>query len=485
MSARKNFSKFELEKDFEELPPESFLYDRRGPWPQPSANHPFGEVKAVLHVPFAETFNWWKKVGARYIKDLVFYSPVALAKSIHQGGLKELSDKQFTEYFYHSCYAKYLTAELSESVKTLFCNYINPKKNYHVVDFSAMELLVPINGLHCEKSITLFELHDGIAKPVAINLKDYVVAPTDGDLWMLGKFTAMQGASNHINVAEHPKLHFPMDAINAITKSAVPMEHILFQLLIPHFEITLKLNYQVLNNPTSLLENKWWMIYGPFPATSKSMRDLMVVGYCGIKGNPSYNKYEFPLNGPKKVHSDFGLFHEKYYKAYYNLAKNILSEIPKNDKYVTEWANYIHLEMPSFPNGVEIWKNDNFAKAVGVLLWDLTLGHAVDHKTYSEMPAYWNPMRLRVASPQLKNPDFKFNLKSAVTIIDQTKWIMANRLFYQPWNINNLMDVDYSFKIPNLNEHVKKFKHQMRMIEKNLATRNYMPVDEIPVSIQY
>ena len=40
-----------LESEFEDLPPEDFLYDRRGPWPQPSPNHPFGEAPGVLHIP--------------------------------------------------------------------------------------------------------------------------------------------------------------------------------------------------------------------------------------------------------------------------------------------------------------------------------------------------------------------------------------------------------------------------------------------------
>ncbi|MGZ3809284.1 MAG: hypothetical protein ACXVCE_14455, partial [Bacteriovorax sp.] len=370
-------------------------------------------------------------------------------------------------------------------IKNIFRDYIRPGAEYHVVDFQAMSLLEPIKGQYCEKSITLFKVYNGKGRPVAINLRDYVIDSSDGDLWMLGKFKALQGASNHINVAEHPKLHFPMDAINAITKTAVPMNHILFQLLIPHFEITLKLDYQVLNNPTSLLENKWWMIYGPFPATSKTLRDLMVVGYHGIKGNPSYKKYEYPMNGPKKVHSDFGVFHEQYYKAYYEFAKNVLAEIPTQDKYVTLWANYIHSLMPSFPNGVDIWKEDNFARAVGVLLWDLTLGHAADHKTYSEIPVYWNPMRLRIASPEYKDPNFKMDLTKAVSVLDQTKWIMANRLFYQPWNIANLMEVNYGFNLPVLNKHVETFRKEMKEIEKNLTTRNYMPVDEIPASIQY
>ncbi len=477
--------RYELEQAFEDLPPESFLYDRRGPWPQPSPNHPFGEVKGVLHIPLVETINWWLKVGSRYLKDLVVYTPVALIKAIAQNGLKELSDQQFAYYFYHSCYAKYLTAELSESVRELFVEYIDAKKKYLVVDFSAMDLLEPIAGQHCEKSITLFEIISNAITPVAINLKNYVVDVTDGDLWMLAKFTAMQGASIHITIAEHPKLHFPMDAINAITKTAVPMDHILFQLLIPHFEITLKLNFQVLNNPTSLLQNKWWMIYAPYPATSDTIRDLMVVGYCGIKGNPAYNKFEYPINWPSTIHSDFGVFHQSYYKTYYQFAKNILAEIPFKDKCVTNWANYIHEDMPSFPSGVEIWENDNFAKSVSVLLWNLTLGHAADHKTYSEIPTYWNPLRMKVGSPQYKNPDFKFNLKNAVSIIDQTKLIMANRLFYRPWNITTLMEVDYSFNLPILKNHVSIFKKNMKEVERNLKTKNYMPVDEISVSIQY
>lgn len=485
MSTARKFENFELEDEFNELPPESFLYDRSGPWPQPSANHPLGEVPAVLHLPFSETFNWWMKVGSRYLRDLVVYTPQALWKAFSYGGLKPLSDEEFTNLFFHTCYAKYLKDELTFHVRKVFSSYIDKTKTYYVVDFSAMDVLKPVSGLHCEKSITLFEVNGKNAKPVAINLRDYVVDETDGDLWALGKFICLQGASVHINVAEHPKLHFPMDAINAVTKTAVPMDHILFQFLIPHFEITLKLDYQVLNNPTSLLENKWWMIYGPFPATSESLRDLMVVGYCGIKGNPSYQKYSYPLSGPRKCLSDFGTFHDSYFPAYYEFAKNVLKEIPRGDRFVTQWANYIHQFMPSFPDGVEIWERDNFVKAVAVLVWDLTLGHSTDHRSYSGIPVYHNPMRLRVASPEYKTPGFKLNYKKAVTILDQTKWIMANRLFYETWNISDLMKVDYGFSLPVLNQHVEDFKKRMKEIESKLTTKNYMPVDEIPTSIQY
>ena len=485
MSLAHKPEKIELEEELQELPPQNFLYNRSGPWPQPSANHPVGEVPAVLHLPFSEVFSWWMKVGSRYLRDLFLYSPIALGKAIAYGGLKPLSDYEFTNFFFHSCYAKFLKDELSFNVRKIFSGYIERSKTYYVVDFSAMDLLVPVEGQHCEKSITLFEVDGKKAKPVAINLRNYVVDATDGDLWALAKFVCMQGASVHINVSEHPKLHFPMNAINAITKTAVPMDHILFQFLIPHFEITLKLDYQVLNDPTSLLENKWWMIYGPFPATSASLRDILVAAYRGIKGNPSYQKYAYPMAGPRKCLSDFGAFHEAYYPAYYDLAKNILKEIPHGDRVVTQWANYIHQYMPSFPNGDEIWEKDNFVHAVAVLVWDLTLGHAADHRSYSEMPVYHNPMRLRVGSPETKTPDFKLNYKKAVSIMDQTKWIMANRLFYETWNISDLMKLNYGFNLPILNQHADDFKKRMKEIEKRLTMKNYMPVDDIPTSIQY
>lgn len=481
----KKLSDLALEIEYQNLNPKDFLYNRSGPWPQPSANHPIGEVPGVLHLPFIETFHWWLKVGSRYLRDMFLYFPPAFIRAIKYNGLHELSDDKISEFFFHSCYSKYLCAEISPELKILFKKYINEDKTYYIVDFSAMELCRPLKGLYCEKSISLFEKTDKLIKPIAVNLRNYVVDDAHGDLWKLAKFVVMQGASVFINVVEHPKLHFPMDPINAITKTAVPKNHLLFQLIYPHLEITLKLNYQVLNNPISLLAQKSWMDYGPFPATSETLRELLVVGYSGIKENPAYNKYEYPMNGPRKIYSDFGKFHQQYYPAYYNLAKGILSKLDKYDRFVTGWADYINGFMPSFPDGKKIWEDDNLYRAVGVLLWDLTLGHGADHYTYSQIPVCYNPMRLRVTTPKTLDQNFKLDLKNAVTWMDQTKWLIANRLFYKTWNIKDMMKIDYKFNKPELNTIVTSFRQEMKKIEANLETPNYMPVDTIPSSIQY
>ena len=52
--------------------------------------------------------------------------------------------------------------------------------------------------------------------------------------WSLAKAYALQGVAHHALFVVHPTLHFPMNSVNAITKSAVPMIRPLFQALLPH-----------------------------------------------------------------------------------------------------------------------------------------------------------------------------------------------------------------------------------------------------------
>ncbi|EQC46254.1 hypothetical protein [Bacteriovorax sp. Seq25_V] len=474
-----------LESEFEDLPPEDFLYDRQGPWPQPSPNHPFGEAPGVLHIPFVELFYWWMMIGSRYVFTWIFMWPVALFKAIMWWKVSPVSDEEFCDYYYNTCYSKFLTDTLTQSVRATFKDYLEEGKNYYVCDFIGMKLLVPVSGVKCEPSIALFEKHDNGIKLIAINLRDYVVDHSDGDLWMLAKYISLQGAANHVIVATHPRLHFPMDAINAITKTAVPKDHILFQLIYPHTELTLKLDWQVLNSKLSLLQNKWWMIYAPFPATGESMRDLVVLGYHGIKDNPSYPKYFYPLMGPQKNETAYGKFHDIYYKVYFDFVSNILAEIPRGDKFVTRWANYINAEMPTFPNGEEIWKEGILNHAVASYIWDITIGHGADHKTYAEIPMNKNPLRVRVASPSYKNPDFKLDLGDVASIMDQTRLILANWLFFKPTNVSLTIDAFYQFNLPKLKDAVIKFREELYKTEKNLPMPNYMPVKDIPASIQY
>ena len=51
-----------------------FYMERKGPWPQPSPVHPWGESPAVLKLPFCETLDWWIWIGSRYVATLLLVS---------------------------------------------------------------------------------------------------------------------------------------------------------------------------------------------------------------------------------------------------------------------------------------------------------------------------------------------------------------------------------------------------------------------------
>src|SRR5262245_24471477 len=66
------------------MPPASqkdFLYGRKGPWPQPSPSSPLGQAPAVVHLPFADQIDWQVHIGSRYLATLLFWWPVAAART--------------------------------------------------------------------------------------------------------------------------------------------------------------------------------------------------------------------------------------------------------------------------------------------------------------------------------------------------------------------------------------------------------------------
>ncbi len=57
--------------------PEQFLYNRKGPWPQPSPSHPMICADEVLHIPPKEEDAYDSKIQDRLTKDVFEYLPKA------------------------------------------------------------------------------------------------------------------------------------------------------------------------------------------------------------------------------------------------------------------------------------------------------------------------------------------------------------------------------------------------------------------------
>jgi hypothetical protein len=74
----------------------------------------------------------------------------------------------------------------------------------------------------------------GRLMPLAIRVRDLLLTPEDGEAWELAKYFVLQGAVHELVLVVHPRVHLPMDTVNAISRTALPRTHLLARLLEPH-----------------------------------------------------------------------------------------------------------------------------------------------------------------------------------------------------------------------------------------------------------
>ena len=82
-----------------------YLYDQRGPWPQPNSLD-YRLYPAVMHLPLSERFRWTMRIGLRYVRQAIFYTPRALIYGLMNPSAKILSDREFEERFNNTVFNK-------------------------------------------------------------------------------------------------------------------------------------------------------------------------------------------------------------------------------------------------------------------------------------------------------------------------------------------------------------------------------------------
>ncbi|MBT7610933.1 MAG: hypothetical protein HN576_14320 [Bacteriovoracaceae bacterium] len=471
-----------------------FYCDRQGPWPQPSPTHPWGESPSVLHLPLREKFDWWTFVGSRYLATLGL-TPYYFLKGLFQPGLKEVSDSRFEWFLNETMLSKFLTDKLDDIDKNIFKEVLkDTKKNWYIVDLEAVKVVNTFKGLHCSGSKTLLYKidshpnHEGgeryIVHSIYIDKTNIIFYPKDGEAWELAKYFVLQGGALCSTLVTHPIQHFPNDSINAIVKTALPKNHLLYRLLYPHLRFTLQLENAVLNYKSSLLQEKWWMVYAPYPGGPDGLRELLVEGFKGIKGNASYPPFSFPMKEPN-FETKYGIYLRTYYKVISNFVGKIIKYIPEDEIWTKRWANYVNKNVKDFPNGDAIFKNDNLHKAVTSFLFTITVGHSVDHYNYGALDKREIPLRLRQAPP---TKETKLKKRSKLcNPIDLMKYYLADSLFFSPSTVTSLIDTEYNFLEKGQRKAVQEFKEDLINAEKELLKKGikYMPLKEIAASVQF
>lgn len=475
-------------KSFNDFRPKDFLYKRRGPWPQPSPEHPLGEAPAVLRVPLKEWFEWWVYIGSRFVLTLG-YSPIAYLQGILNSSLDELNDREFMELFENTVMSKFIKDTLDEKDRLIFKDYLNETDEFFILDFEIAKVVTPFPGMYVSGTKTLLRREKSgkyCFTPVVIYVDQTAkhFEPHDGDAWELAKYYVLQGSALGITLVVHSILHFPLDSINAITKSAVPKKHLLFKLIGPHLRFTLPLECAVLTFDTTVIDPKWYKTYSPHPGPKAGLRRLLVSGYKGIDGNASYQTYHYPMR-PVKVYSHYGEFRERYYEVFYRFVSKVLKGFEKDDPIVLLWAQYVSHNVPGFPNNDEIRQGDKLERAVAYYMWAVTVGHAVDHESYNNIGVRKKPLRLRQAPPDSKN--IKMDRGKLNTFWDIGKYIMAQGLFFKAWTIDRLMDIDYGFEHDFQRRAQKEFFEELVLLDKELKEHGicHMDLKKMPSSIQY
>ena len=472
-----------------EFKPDDFLYNRQGPWPQPCPEHPFTEAAGVIHIPQDEVVDWWLHIGSRYLRTL-FYTPIAFFRGLWKPGLEEISDEEFSQILTRSLFSKFLKKNFEAKDHEIFGEFINAS-NVWVCDFSPIKVFKPFKNLYVSATKVLFRLEGERFAVISIYVEatNSLFTPQDGDKWELAKYFALQSVALCSTLVMHPLVHFPMDSINAITKSALPKNHLLFQLVYPHLRFTLYLEKAVLTFKSSILQSKWWIPYAPYPGPYESVRKLLAQGYRGIEDNKNYVPFKY-LFSPPVVIGKYGEFQQAYYAVIKTFVENILVDLDETEVfYLAKWGDYINPWVPGFPTGKELVRDrELLSKTVAFFIYDVSVAHTVDHYNFGRMNFRKIPLRLRVPPPDHKK-DYKLKRSKLTKFWDFGKIEMARRIFYVVSTKTKLIDTIYDFgeKNEKLQKHVLEFKENMRAVDRRLNQANacFVPLEDIAESIQF
>ena len=498
-----------------DLLPDQFLYGRTGPWPQPSPSHPLTEAAEVLNIPPIEAMLWNGTVGKRLLETQVLYPGAAAGLAMVGSARLIPNDAEFNDMMLNSAYTRFMKPVAGADLR--FLDKAPDAARFWQYDFSAMKLVRPTKGLHCAPVVCVF-WEDAAGKRGCWYVRirgetareDVFVFPSDGNAWSLAKVYALQGAAYHMLFVVHPALHFPMDSVNAITKTVVPHTHPLFQLLYPHTSYTLALDNAVLEGPESVVNNNaqgTW--FDPLMGDAYNLKLLFGAGYAGLQDpwyGDAYPAYDY-MKPQMGFASDYGRWLAAYFEVFLYFSTAVATQIltaDKNDRYVRDWARHCASYVKGFPDEKAILDKDCLAQVLAIYMWDVTVSHGGDHYSFGRnIPAPYKFLRIRHKPPVVPEPDAITNVRDVSSGDDVYRSEMAQKMFFMPSAIYpNLIDTLYPFTEPKLSLPQYFFHLGLKEVGKRFIYSDdtpFMPLEPqvpkdqpgydyeltIPASIQY
>jgi hypothetical protein len=473
------------------LPASRFLHERKGPWPQPAPDFPMSRPPEVLNIPQVETEQWENTIGARYLYKIGREMVLAPPRAKTDLTLSLPDDAEFVRIMTQTVYARFLRQP----------DPGNP--GLWVSDFTVMELISPLPQTYCAPVTCQFAQNNSNYSCISITFlptptrtAPLVVLPSD-KAWNLAKVYACQGAAYHSLFVVHPALHFPMDAVNAITKTAVPKIHPLFQALYPHTTYTLTQDNAVLEGANSIVSNDPPdSPFDPLTAEGTNLKQLFGVGYSGYKGMAAYPRYSY-LQPWMDTRTLYGGCLNLYFAPFLAFATKIAAIIPNTDPYVARWADYCSTQVLGFPGASTIFQGDNLARAIAVYLWDVSVAHGADHYSFAyDISVTQKCLRIRRAPPVSTSDGGDVQKVGDIANLDDlTRAEIASAVFFSVVTLDpNLVGTTYKFSDPGLQGAVSLFHQNLAQVDTKVreAMQSFIPLQSdvdirktISASIQF
>jgi hypothetical protein len=223
---------------------------------------------------------------SRYVRQLVTEVPGAALRVRCSARLVPTDDADLARILTETSLGQFVTAGLDDASRESFAELAaGAPAAYGRMDFSVAPTEQLLPGVHAAPVMVLVRREGARWQVVAIRVDRRVVTPGEGDTWTLAKCFALQAAQVRLVCATHPRLHFPADAINAITRTALPEDHPVRRLIEPHTRFTLGLHEAVIHHRRSAMNNSQREMYNPFPYTTEGIHDLMGTGGRGVPGS--------------------------------------------------------------------------------------------------------------------------------------------------------------------------------------------------------
>ena len=452
-----------------------------GPWPQAPVFHP-GLYPAVLRLDQRDVEDHLRATALRYLGQIVSLTPRAAWRARVGPRVAPVDDALFSQILTETSLAQHLRHALRDADRLSFAAHVHADREYSTIDFSGVAPGPTLPGIELAPTVTLFErCGPGAFTVRAIQVDDTVYDPSDTERWPLARYQVLSGVHLQHTIIVHPRLHFPGDVINAVSRSVLPEGHVLARLIRPHTRYSLGLNRAVTHHRRSVLHNSQREIYAPLPLDSDGTCAALTLGREGMPDNPNYPAYDF-WGVEHDEGTAFGRYCQAWQQAFEDFATEVTREIVAGDPAVLRWADAISEWVPGFPASDAIFVGDTLARALGRYLAAVTALHSGDHHSYASIPIEYLPMRLRQA-PQ--DPAPPLSLRKLVGPEGYFRHRLCHQMFFVPVVIESLDEVRYEFLAPHARAAAERFASARARLDAQWAGSGFPASYQIASSIQY